>query len=192
MTNYPVSPDEEIVRQISDGDLSSGIITLMEAHGGIVAAYLIKRFRGTLSEDQRNDALIDGAVRVYETICKFDSDKSPLSAWFCHLARNAAIDLLRQEGRHAMARSIPSEMLDEFADDGNVSEEFAVAVGELHNAVERLPQRIRRVFQLYLREGTQLSIREQAKKLNISATTIYKYRSKGFELLRAALNTVAS
>lgn len=62
----------------------------------------------------REECLSEAAMRIWEKIGSYDSDKGSWTAWLTAVARNTALNRLRQEQRHRTAEEqiLPDEISD--------------------------------------------------------------------------------
>lgn len=99
------------------------------------------------------------------------------------MVRNRCLDILRRmkvKEKYALAIDSTSE----FADDDEVRE-FEERITEIHEAVKRLPVKIRKVLECTYYE--KLTYRETAELLGISENMVRKHMVKAFKLMREML-----
>ncbi|WP_016777253.1 RNA polymerase sigma factor [Anaerophaga thermohalophila] len=122
--------------------------------------------RYTGNREEAEDFLQDGFIRVFEKIGDFRFEGS-FEGWMRRIMVNLIIESYRK------AR-IKTEMKNEFPDiegdeDTNHSEEKGYSLNELLSLVQKLPEKYRLVFNMYVID--ELTHEEIARKLNISPGT---------------------
>jgi RNA polymerase sigma factor (sigma-70 family) len=132
-----------------------------------------------LSDDRAQDVYQDVFSRAFRHLDSLRDDGA-LKPWLAQLARRAAVDRLRADGRGASALDADA-MADE--DHGLVQIELAMTV---HRALEELPaqygEALRRFF-IY-----DQSYRTIAAALGIPSGTVASRISRGLSQLRATLD----
>jgi len=94
--------DRERLRELSrrlredDSTVLQEILTHLASRTGRA---LKVRFQATVADADVEDALSIALFRLWQRRKAFDPAQSSLASWFYLLARNAAVDLLRQKGR---------------------------------------------------------------------------------------------
>lgn len=68
---------------------------ILKQIGPQIRAVLLRKYRGTLSEADLEDALSLGLYRLWNSRDRFDQSKSSLKVWLFRIVENAARDILR-------------------------------------------------------------------------------------------------
>jgi RNA polymerase sigma-70 factor (ECF subfamily) len=164
------------------------IATHILPHEGEVRSWLLRHVR-TFTAADVDDLIQEAYARLWA------SDMPQLEngrAYFFVVARNLAFEQARR------ARIVPMERMGEIESLRIMSEapgpeQTATARQELENLraiLEQLPPQCRRTFQLRKFDG--LSIRDTAKHLGVSESTVEKHLTKAFAIILDALGTAAS
>jgi RNA polymerase sigma factor (sigma-70 family) len=169
------SLDARLVRRCRAGD-EAAWTAIVERFSSYVYAITI---RYGLSDDRAQDVYQDVFSRAYRHLDSLRDDGA-LKPWIAQLARRAAVDRLRADGR---GRSSPGADAMGREDQGLEQIELAMTV---HRALEELPpqygEALRRFF-IY-----DQSYRTIGAALGIPPGTVASRISRGLSLLRATLD----
>ena len=135
--------------------------------------------------DRAEDVLQDVFLKVWHRAGRYDSTKASPITWLCAIARNAAIDAVRREGRNP---EVEGATYPEVEDDAPHAEEA------LCNAEDR--ERLQRCLQA-LQEDHRTSIRmayfrgftysELAEKMKVPLGTMKSWIRRGLASLKGCL-----
>ncbi len=176
------SSDEALAQAAIEGQVRA-LETLLDRHQGRVLRTL--RFLGVPDQD-REDVAQEIFVRIFRHLKGFRAG-SEFGAWLYRLTVNAAHDYRKRAGRLGREET-PFLEGDEREDPRPGPEESAhgrdlrMALGR---ALEALGERERTIF--VLREIEQLSSREVARALGITAITVRRHLSRARRRLRELL-----
>ena len=120
-------------------------------------------------------------MKVFEKFDSFDQTKASVSTWIYTIARNTLIDFFRT--RKVMDELGDEDIVEEDAFQGILDEE---TLGELAEALEKLPQRERDLIILHYYHNMQL--KEIALKLHMSYSNCKIVHNKALMKLRQYLN----
>jgi RNA polymerase sigma-70 factor (ECF subfamily) len=180
----PVLTDEEIVRQVSSGDIQMFEV-LMRRHN----QRLYRAARAILRDDtEAEDAVQQAYFNAYRHLNQFER-RAQFSTWLTRIAVNEALARRRRGGRQTASSE---HQLGETATSPSPDPERQAYGKELsvllESALAGLPDGYRSVFTL--RENDGLSTAETARRLGISEATVKTrlHRAKG--LLQRRLHAV--
>ncbi len=165
--------EEELIQQCKDG-LSTGQEVLYNQCANMMFRLC---FRYLHEENEAEDAMIKGFVKVFNNIHKFDyRGKGSLNGWIKRIMVNECLMELRKR-----------KMLTSPLDNSLQVEVEAEALSHLgaehiYNLISQLPNGYRTVFNLHVVEG--YPHKEIAEKLNISENTSKSQLSKAKAMLR--------
>lgn len=132
-----------------------------------------------LAEDASQDAFVCAWIRLDRL-----KDAEKFSSWLCAIAKNRAVDLMRNY-RNSLS-NVSFELLENIDLDGKnavISEFLEQSRNDiLHETVESLSEKIRETVKLHYFEG--MSTEEIAKRQNISVGTVKWRLSEGRRVLR--------
>lgn len=171
--------DVEIIRQVLAGNHEQYAL-LVERYQEPLWHFLR---RVLLSEQDVFDCAQEALIAAYRNLWRY-SEKHTFRAWLYTIARNKAMDSLRQRQR-ARTTDITDEVL---AEPGPGPEEAWLAQEEalrVQEALSRLPDNYRQV--LYLRYQQELSYVEIAQVLGVPVSSVKTYLHRGKEKLRQLL-----
>jgi RNA polymerase sigma-70 factor (ECF subfamily) len=181
-----MDPDQPVVDRILAGE-ERAFDELMERYKRPVLNF-VYRMLGDAHEAE--DVAQDSFVRAYQNLARFQPGRGKFSTWLFQVARNAALDRLRQRRRRGIFQSleiteekfpIPGKNPSDASDLSDLSDAIARAVGEL-------PEEQRAV--VVLAEYHDLSYAEIAAVMQCSVKSVEArlYRAKQF--LRERLRKV--
>jgi len=170
-----------------------------EARGILIESYQPLVFKNAM-QFQRLDNIMDviqeGTVGLIEAVESYDFSRgTAFSLYAMHRIRGRMLNFVRKEG-HSDITCIDGQCNDssdfltkELIADTSVSvdeqAEHHVLVTQLHNAMQRLPQKERIVLEsVYLRSR---DIQEVADSLNVSTSHIYRLQKTGIRRVRGML-----
>ncbi|MCB0514609.1 MAG: RNA polymerase sigma factor [Chitinophagales bacterium] len=135
------------------------------------------------SYDEANDMLLEGFMKVFLNIGKFQPHHS-LESWIRRIMINNAIDHYRKHNKHK--KHIDIELVHDLPNGDDVLQH--IHSKEILALVQELPNAYRTVFNLYVIEG--YSHREIGKMLGISEGTSKSNLSKARLKLQAAIKKI--
>src|SRR5437016_5452996 len=94
-TGGPRLTDEELGLALKHGDITA-FSDLFERHSRAIFAYMSRRL---LSQAESDDLIQEVCLRVLRAIKSFESGRGSFKTWLFAIARNVAIDALRQRAR---------------------------------------------------------------------------------------------
>jgi len=133
------------------------------------------------NQTEAEDALQDGFIKIFEHIHQFRNESS-IGSWIKQIITNTCLNILKK-------KKIIWQELDEKSDSESESESDGDAINftidEIKNAIEKLPNGYRVVFNLFMFEN--YSHLEIAKMLEITESTsksqLFKAKKKLKEIL---------
>jgi RNA polymerase sigma-70 factor (ECF subfamily) len=172
MTNEPL-PIDEVLESPEDFE------AVYEAHAPIIYRFLFWRTQNQALSEDLTSSVFEKAWRA-RTSFRGGSSK----AWLLRIARNVLTDHWRKRA------DIPVEDMNVIAgaDDRDMSEalDLKFQARELHKALRRLPEDMRRVVELRFIEG--LSCREVAQELHLSESNVRVIQYRALKKLRGYLS----
>jgi RNA polymerase sigma factor (sigma-70 family) len=154
-----------------------GLRHLLEDHGGVVLARLRRIFRGTLCEDDLEEALCRTLARIWQTAFGHDPALGTMRAWLFVVTRNNALCIVR-ERRTELS-------LDAFLDvltalDTNQSQQERLRrIADLYECLKLLPRHQRVVLQADLDADGTAPTAELAARLGVSHDAVCQARRRG-------------
>ncbi|MCB0738664.1 MAG: sigma-70 family RNA polymerase sigma factor [Bacteroidetes bacterium] len=133
------------------------------------------------SDDHGLELLNAGFMQVFKSLPKYQPTGS-FDGWMRRVIVNAAIDVIRSENRHQCA---DLEQVEEQSIEDDVY--GALAIEDILNEVESLPQSTRQVFELYVLDG--LTHREIAERMQISDGTSKWHLNQARTYLKSKLQS---
>jgi len=163
-------PDEELLRRIVRKD-AEAVRALYRRHGRMVFG-VARAVLGTDAEAE--EVTQDVFLRAWDKAESYQPEKAKVVTWLARIARNRAIDVLRQgaarEGRVADTGAGLEQMVDAAAQDPGLSTEQAWRRAAVRAAMERLAPEQRRALSLAFLQG--LTHREIAELLEEPLGTV--------------------
>lgn len=162
-----------------------GMRLLMEQYAGLVCAVVRGRLpKGVFCEADVEGCAADAFSEFYLGLDRYNPEKGSIRSWLCVIARNKALDQLRQ--RYREADVLP---LDEGLTDSEALLESGLEERELRGvvlaAVEELPEPDREIMvrKYYLGESS----REIAVRLEMSVSNVDTRSHRAIQRLRERL-----
>lgn len=194
----PPPDDAEIVRSLMDRK-DRGLQMLLHKHGGTIRKLLKRSMANQLGESELDDVMSTAAFHSWKRADSFDPDRGTLRAWFYVIARNAALDVLRDRASRSWQQT--EEHLDlhaatDKAADGTADDNGAEAaeppppptfVAALQQCIRKLPRLQRGIIEADLRSGDVANATELARRYRTSVNSIYVSRSNARKALRRGL-----
>lgn len=134
------------------------------------------------SIDEAQDALQDGFIKVFASICSFREEGS-LEGWVRRIMINTSLNLHRKNLKHYYHVDL-GETETRIADERQSSDNLEVQ--DMLKMIQKLPNGYRIVFNLYEIEG--YSHQEIADELNVSVSTSKTQLLKAKRKLREQIN----
>ncbi len=166
--------ETEIIDLLRSHD-EHGIEELM-SHYGPLMRYIIKPILGERHEIE--DCLSETAMRIWENIHTYDENKGSLAAWVTAIARNTALNMLRQKNRHQ------TDEIEENAESTEPTPEEAVLREErrreLSRALDMLSQAERNLFyrKYYYLQSTEKIAAEMGMTRRSVEGKLYRIKKK--------------
>lgn len=128
------------------------------------------------------DVVEESFIKIWERHSNF-THPNVIRSWLYTTVRNACITRLQQEERnHVKKEQLVS--LYENSHENSVLHDIirAEVISEVHAYIESLPTECRKIFKLLYIQGK--TVRETAKELRLSVSTIKNQKARGLMLLR--------
>lgn len=182
-------PDDDLVVRAGAGDMEAFGV-LLERHEGAVYRYCWRIFR---NHHTAEDLTQEFFVKLFRNAAKYEPS-GHFTTYMYRVLTNLCFDALRRRKRR---RSTESLQLDPVLSEGTDLEpeapEFDLDAGlvrteagdAVHNALERLPEHVRKAVEL--REFEGLSYREIARVLDLSLNEVKVILHRGRKMLARAL-----
>ncbi|MCA8949345.1 MAG: RNA polymerase sigma factor [Planctomycetes bacterium] len=189
-TSNPAPPegDAEIVRLLRDRQ-QAGLHQLLAVHGPRVRGGLKRSFGDSLSAHEIEAAINQAAYRAWRSAESFAVEKGSLRAWFYVIARNASLELLRDQQRRRWETR--GDDVEQIAT-ATAGEETGEALpprflDTLRRCIAELPRLQRRIIEADLRTGDVADATELARELKTTKNSIYVSRSMARKALKNSL-----
>ena len=138
------------------------------------------------NRDDANDAVQETFLKAYRAIGEFDPER-PLRPWLCRICANCCVDMVRTRRREGEGLwSDPSLYHTEVALD--VRATGAIQYGQIIEAIERLPERYRRI--VLMRHFRHMAVNEIARELGTPEGTIKSWLFRARTMLKKDLTPV--
>ena len=180
-------PDEDLVHQMSDGDVDA-LEVLYDRYARVVFSFAVRIVRdGRVAEEIAQEAF----MRSWQQSGRFELNRGNYASWLLSITHNLAIDELRKSQRRPQQADMVdiADVLRSEVDESVNIEEAAEATelrGMIRAAMDQLPVAQRRAIELAYFEG--LSQREVAAFLNEPLGTIKTRLRLGMQKLRDLLH----
>lgn len=175
------STENTMVELLQKGD-SSSFTKLYDAYSGALFNIISKI---TLDNQLSEDVLQESFVKIWEKRLTYSPDKGRIFTWMLNIARNTAIDAIRN--KHVKASSKIQNIEDNVhkVNAGNKTTISTDTIG-MNEMVSALNQDQQKIIQLaYFQGYTQ---EEVAEKLNIPIGTVKTRTRAALQLLRKTFN----
>ncbi|QXD15347.1 RNA polymerase sigma-70 factor [Rhodocaloribacter litoris] len=170
--------DVELARRIHRGD-RQGFRLFFERYHAFLLHYLE---RMGVPPDVAEDLVQQAFLAVWERRAQIDPSRS-LRAFLFRIGHNRALNHFRDSRRLSYEAELPE--LPDPAPGADRRTDATFLRARLHEAVGRLPERRRAVFELCFLQG--LTYREAAEVLDISPKTVENQMAQALRHLRSAL-----
>lgn len=178
--------DQVTLDQLIQGH-PDGLRRLLSDHGGVVRAYLVRKFADIFDHWEIDEAMSLAAIRVWQSAPRFDASLGRLRAWFAVIARNCAMKLLAQRNGE---RLVPIDCIDAsrlgLATSFSEAERLRLIV-DVHRCIDELPRLQRAVLLADLNAGAPLAAPVLAERFGTTIQSVWVSRSHGRRTLRAML-----
>jgi|HubBroStandDraft_1064217.scaffolds.fasta_scaffold221340_2 RNA polymerase sigma-70 factor (ECF subfamily) len=135
-------------------------------------------------QDIAEDIVTNAFIKLYDRRTHI-RDAEHIYGFLFVVARNEAVGHHRDEKRRRGVREVQELLADrEYQDPREGEAERDVWLLKIRRLVEELPAARRRIFELHFFQG--FSIRETAKQLKLSETTVRNQRNKALKFMRQA------
>ena len=183
------SLDDDLVVRAGQGDVDA-FATLLARHEGAVYRYCWRIFR---NHHTAEDLAQDFFVKLFRNAAKYEP-AGHFNTYMYRVLTNLCFDALRRRKRR---RGTESLQIDPVASEGTELEPQAPAFDldaglvraeaddAVHNAIERLPEHVRKAVEL--REFEGLSYREIARVLDLSVNEVKVILHRGRKMLARSL-----
>jgi len=187
----PAPSDADLVAATRRGDAGSFEL-IMRRHNRL----LYRTARGIVSNDAHaQDVVQETYMRAFTRLDSFQGH-SELKTWLVRIAINAALDLMRREGRIVQIDDTEHSALDPNLEQtmtalssNDAAPDAALARGQMRDllqwAIEQLPPKYRSVFML--RAVEELSVEETARCLALTTDVVKTRYLRARAMLRDAL-----
>ena len=126
-------------------------------------------------------------IRIWERHCQFSAPEN-IRSYLYQVVKNDALKWLQKEKRASIASREAVYSLDKTELDHFQHLVTAEMTRQLHASMQQLPPECSRVFRLLYIEGK--SIKETARELQLSPSTVKTQKARGLALLRTKLATL--
>lgn len=177
--------DQTLIEAIVNGD-SNSLSILFNRYN----RYLMGVAYNVLgSKELAEEVVLDTFTRVWEKGKTYDRSKGTLRGWMTRLARNRAIDVLRQSGQKMMDRSVEwTEVHDNIISSGINPEkatDLSIMAQKVRDAMQDLPEEQRDLIELAYFKG--LSNSKISAATGIPLGTVKTRIRLGMQKLREAM-----
>ncbi len=128
------------------------------------------------------DIVEESFIKIWERHTSF-THQNVIRSWLYTTVRNACITRLQQEERHHVKREQLAFQYQNSHESSVLHDIIrAEVISEVHTYIESLPAECRKIFKLLYIQGK--TVRETAKELQLSVSTIKNQKARGLMLLR--------
>lgn len=177
-----------LMARASSGDVAA-FRTIYESTSPILLALLMRILP---SRDLAEDVLQDSFLRAWRSAGSYSSGKGSVLSWLARIARNRAIDVLREAHHERHLTGLDAQLFETVADPApdiaeslSVSQEFALIAPSLR----QLSGGERKSIELTYLQG--LTVPEVASELSVPLGTAKSWVRRGLQKLRAPTATPA-
>lgn len=136
------------------------------------------------NQEEAKDILQDGFLKVFDKIKQF-GQRGSFEGWVRRIMVNTALERYRRQNLTLVMEKLP-EIIEEEHDD---EPKEKLSMNELLDHVQRLPERYRMVFNLYVFE--EMTHKEVAEMMGITEGTSKSDLSRARTILQNAINSKA-
>lgn len=173
-----------LISQQTYNDFVSGRIESFYATAYTPLLMYVMRTLGSDFSFLAEDCVQDAVFQAYQHRDSFDNN-TKLKAYLYRCVHNNAVTLLRKSNSHSnYLASMEKENGEELINAGIIEQE---TMDILYDAIERLPQELRAVFEMGFEQGMRNN--EIADALGVSVATVKKRKAKLIHSLREMLTT---
>lgn len=166
----------QMMKRVQEGD-EEAYRMLLDEIGPLLYGYVRRRvFNKSLVDDVYQEVLFT----LHRARHSYFTDR-PFAPWLFTLAHNAFLDAIGRNRKFA-EREVPVEILPETAESDEKEEGLS---DELHQALRRLPESLRRPVEMLKIEG--LTVEEAAGKLDLSVSALKVRAHRGYARLKKIL-----
>jgi DNA-directed RNA polymerase specialized sigma24 family protein len=163
-----------------------GMRLLLEDHGGVVRAYLLRKFGTILDPWEIDEVLGLAAVRVWQSAARFDDSRGRLRAWFAVVARNNSLKLLAHKSGDPLVAIDCADAAVDMATSFSEAERMRLIV-DAHLCLDRLEPVQRAVLLADLNSGEPMPAPILAERLGTTTQSVDAARFSGRRALRNLL-----
>ena len=178
---YKNQTDETLVLLTLSGEQKAYEVLVTRYQNSVIASANSVVRNQFMAEDSAQDAFVTAWMKL-NTL----SEPSKFGSWVCRIAKNCALSTVRR-----YRGIVPLDQLENYeimnTESISPEEEYVVKEekGEVRNSLERLPQKVKKIIQLYYFEG--LSVFEIAKQMSISEGPVKWQLNDGRKRMRKEL-----
>ncbi|NLH99133.1 MAG: sigma-70 family RNA polymerase sigma factor [Chthonomonadales bacterium] len=180
--------DDRLIRACLDGDVDAWT-ELLDRYSGLLFSIGLQI---GLKNDDAADLLQNVSMILLDHLGSLRSSES-LSAWIITVTRREALRVVKREQRRAIVQSLVDDPIEEAASDEQTDDLTAklVALHEqqlVREAMDRLPERCRRMLELLFVQDPPASYAEVAARMGVPIGSVGPTRARCLERLRKLLH----
>lgn len=174
-------------KELVEGCLNNDRISQRKLYEKYASKMFIVCMRYAKTKEDAEDMLVEGFLKVYSGLSKFNWGSS-LQTWIHTVMVNTAISYFRKYQKHYNTSSLEEESFEVF--EGFEPEVLSNLTGkEFMNLLQKMPDHLKCVFNLYAFEG--YNYEKISQELGINIGTARSRMSKGKAWLQEKLKYVA-
>ncbi len=172
------------VQQVARGDREA-LKTVYDMTSAKLLGVILRIVR---DRETSEDVLQDVYIKVWRRAGRFDPGRSSPVTWLCVIARNAAIDCARRQGRSEPVVTEPAEAMDEIEDDTIAADDLLCDMEDherVRRCIEQLQNEHRNTIRLAFFDG--LSHSQLAERIGAPLGTIKSWIRRGLASLKGCM-----
>lgn len=145
-------------------------------------ALLYYAFRFLNDRPSAEDVVEESFIKIWERHESFNHPQV-IKSWLYTTVRNACLNKLQQEQRKQVKEDMLARQQEGAHQQSHLNEIIlAEVIAEVHATISSLPTGCRKIFEMMYIHGK--TVREIAKELNLSISTIKNQKARGLTILR--------
>ncbi|OLT60494.1 RNA polymerase sigma-70 factor [Moorena bouillonii] len=170
--------EQELTIALKEGDTHSfRIIHRLYRKKMLYYSYSILK-----SREDAEEIVQDAFLKLWENKQKLDEGKT-FSGYLFIIVQNLTIKKLKKNAKDHFLKDIPENLISKYQADNDMNYKDLLAI--FKEALEKLPEKKRTVFQLKREEG--LTNKEVADQINVSVKTVEKHMTQALKFIEEYL-----
>ncbi|MBI1755951.1 MAG: sigma-70 family RNA polymerase sigma factor [Fimbriimonas ginsengisoli] len=179
-SNRILSWEAHLIQRAAQGE-GVAFELLADLHRPALRSLALRMLRNS---DDANDVVQETLVKAFRAIGDFDPER-PLRPWLCRICANCCVDAVRGKRREGEPLEGHENLIRDDGPDVDESAGDSIEREQVLNAVERLPERYRRI--IFMRHFRHMDVNEIAVALGKPEGTIKSWLFRARAMLRKDL-----